>query len=77
MMTCIELTDGQHRMLTAIEEFHRARGFAPTVRELQKAVGMRSSNTAHYHLRQLQALGLITWEPQIARTIRLSPEVQP
>lgn len=44
---------------------------SPTVREIGKAVGLKSSSTVHTHLTKLKEKGLITWEPTCPRTIIL------
>lgn len=45
---------------------------APTWVELGAAVGGMADTTAGYHCRVLRAAGLVTWEPGLARTIRLT-----
>ena len=36
-----------------------ARGISPTLREIGAGVGLRSSNTAYFHVRKLVRLGLV------------------
>jgi SOS-response transcriptional repressor LexA len=43
----------------AIVAYYRAFGAGPTVRELMRAMGLRSTNTVAYHLRKLHLAGLL------------------
>jgi repressor LexA len=57
-----KLTEGLHPRRARILRFlaHAARrGESPTEREVGKAVGLKSSQTAHYHLRRLEEDGYI------------------
>ncbi len=46
-------------ILDFVNEFVRENGFAPSVREIGAAVGLRSTASVSYHLTQLQAQGLL------------------
>ncbi len=48
-------------------------GYAPSVREICAALGLRSTATVHYHLRNLADKGLITMEPGRKRAISVPP----
>lgn len=52
----------------------REAGLAPSVREIAKAVGLRSSQTVHDHLRKLEAEGYLERLNDRARTLRLTGE---
>ena len=60
---------------TAIHTFIRdhmgAHGYAPTVREIQVAVGLRSPSTVNYQLKQLVDAGVIRHDPDKPRSIVL------
>jgi repressor LexA len=58
-------------VLDTIKKLTKEKGYPPTVRELGKAVGYRSTNTVHDKLTRLQEEGLIDWEPSKTRTIRV------
>ena len=45
--------------------------YAPTIREIGKSVGLRSSSTVATYLMRLEAKGLIEVEPDSPRAIRL------
>ena len=58
-------------LLRLIEEHRRQRGYSPSVRELRAAVGLRSMSSIHRDLVALRDEGLIEWEPNHNRTIRV------
>lgn len=45
--------------------------YAPTIREIGKSVGLRSTSTVATYLMRLEAKGLIEVEPDSPRAIRL------
>ena len=56
-------------ILTFIEQFHRDRGFPPTIREIGRAFGIASTNGVRYHLHLLEKMGLIKRGQKISRGI--------
>ena len=52
-------TDKAQRILDFVNEFLQEYGFAPSVREIGEAVGLRSTSSVSYHLQQLQEKGLL------------------
>ena len=46
-------------ILNFVNEFMQENGFAPSVREIGEAVGLRSTASVSYHLQQLQEKGLL------------------
>ena len=65
------ITERQAEVLQTITELSERHGYAPTVREIGDALGIRSSQVTHQHLGALQRKGYITREPRRARTIRV------
>ena len=51
--------DMQDRILAYIQSEIKARGYAPSVREIGEAVGLRSTSTVHGHLTRLEKKGLL------------------
>lgn len=51
--------DTQERILSYIESEIRTRGYAPSVREIAEAVGLKSTSTVHGHLTRLEKKGLL------------------
>ena len=52
-------SDKAQRILEFVNEFVQENGFAPSVREIGAAVGLRSTASVSYHLRALQEKGLL------------------
>ena len=49
----------QQLILDFVNQFVQENGFAPSVREIGEAVGLRSTASVSYHLQQLQEKGLL------------------
>jgi repressor LexA len=64
-----DLTPRQREILAALEEGIARTGYAPTVRELCTALGLRSTATVHQHLHQLEQRGYIRRSAHHARAI--------
>jgi repressor LexA len=64
------------RMRKFIAHYLEAHGFAPSVREIEGAVGLKSPSAVLYHLRALEEEGELRREPYIARAITLCPRHQ-
>lgn len=52
-------SDKPEQIMQFVNEFIQENGYAPSVREIGEAVGLRSTATVTYHLRQLQEKGLL------------------
>jgi len=66
------LTDTRRRILAAIRDLTRERGYPPTVREIGQAVGLRSTSSVQYQLHILCRAGYVWQQGQRrARTVRL------
>ena len=52
-------TDKADKILEYVRQFSKEHGFAPSVREIGAAVGLKSTASVSYHLQQLQAQGLL------------------
>ena len=65
------LSKRQRAIYEFITEYMNAHTYPPTVREIMKAVSLKSTSTVHTHLKVLQKLGLIEMSPQKQRTISL------
>ena len=66
-----ELTVRQKQILRYITKQIQSNGYAPSVREIGKAVGLSSTATVHSHLQKLEKLGYIKKENQKGRTLRI------
>ena len=61
----------EDRILSYIAAKIRADGFAPSVRDIQTALGIRSTSTVHTYLRRLEEQGRIHKEQNKSRALRL------
>lgn len=65
-------------LLTFLAEYIKIHGFSPSVREMQVALGVKSTETIHRFLKQLRQNGRITWIDRVPRTVRVvDVHVQP
>lgn len=65
------LTARQAAVLGLITEHHAVKGYPPTLREIAKALGIRSTNGVNDHLRALERKGYIVRGDTVARGIRI------
>lgn len=67
--------DMQDRILAYIQSVIKARGYAPSVREIGEAVGLKSTSTVHGHLTRLEKKGLLHRDAMKPRAMGLRNEV--
>lgn len=65
------LPKSRQRILDFIRTFLDEKGYAPTVRDIVKGVGISTSSVVQYHLNILERDGHIRRDPQVFRSIRL------
>ena len=70
-----ELSPVREVILTAIAEHLDRHGYAPSVAEIARRAGLRSTNTVIYHLDWLEENGYIKRDRNVARSIVLLEEV--
>lgn len=71
-------SDIQRMWVDAILEMTKENdGIPPSVRELGKRMGLRSTSTVHWYLTQLRKDGVVTADPVWNRAIRICPEHVP
>ena len=66
-----ELNKREKAILKFIEKQIQAKGYPPSVREIGKAVGLKSTATVHGYIASLQKKGYIKKETQKGRTLKL------
>jgi repressor LexA len=67
------LTRRQEEALAAIRRHIAQHGYPPTVRELARALGLRSPSSAHHLLGELEANGHIRRRERFARALDVTP----
>jgi len=63
----------QDRILAYIQSEIRERGYAPSVREIGEAVGLKSTSTVHGHLTRLEKKGLLHRDAMKPRAMGVTP----
>jgi len=64
-----EITGRRQQILDYLIETIRERGYPPSMREIAKAVGLKSPSTVLFHLRVLEKAGLVERTPSLNRAI--------
>ena len=69
--------DMQGKILAYIQSEIRERGYAPSVREIGEAVGLKSTSTVHGHLMRLEKKGLLHRDAMKPRAMGLAARSEP
>lgn len=72
-----ELSKMQRRIYDYIAACIQEQGYAPSVREIGEAVGLKSPSTVHFHLKHLEEAGVIAKGAGKGRAIALTEQAQP
>jgi repressor LexA len=77
----VRLSDRQRRILAVIRGWVDEHGYPPTMREIAKAVGLRSASSVSHHFKTLSDLGLLRHDARGSRAVdvrdRLEPDSDP
>ena len=65
----MRISNTRQRIVEFIRNFVEQKGYAPTMGEVQTALGLSSKSLVEYHLKALEEAGVIEREPQTARGI--------
>jgi len=65
------LSEKQQKVLDYLKVIIIEKGYAPSVRDICKDVGIKSTSTVHAYLKKLTQLGFIEMDNTISRSIRL------
>ncbi len=71
------LTEKEREMYEYIVKVMEEKGYAPSVRDIQNALGIKSTATVHAYLNRLEDKGYIQKEQGKSRTLRVGAEPQP
>ncbi len=69
------LTKKQEEIYIYIGKFIKKHNYPPTIREICDGVGLRSTSSVANHLKNMKAKGLIEYEIDSPRTLRLIKDV--
>lgn len=69
-----KLTEKQQQILDFVNSEVHEKGYPPSVREICRAVGFKSTSTVHSHLEKLEEYGLITKDPTKPRALRVTAD---
>lgn len=72
----LKVTEKQLKVLAYVKEQIKKNGYAPSVREICQALGLKSTSTVHGYLSRLQKKGLIQKAALKPRTIRITEDEQ-
>lgn len=67
------VTPKRQQYLRAINQYIAEHNYPPTWRTIGELVGVSSSSTVQQQLNSLRKLGLVDWEDEKPRTLRLLP----
>lgn len=72
-MTRSAVTPERRRELIVafVGKFFTEHGYAPTMREVGRGVGLTSPSSTRHHLLHLRSAGELTWTDGIARSLRV------
>ena len=70
-----DLTDAQNELYSWIKDYIREFQHSPTIRQMMKAMGLKSPAPIQSRLRHLQEKGFISWQEGKARTLQLVDEI--
>ncbi|MGJ0848077.1 winged helix-turn-helix transcriptional regulator [Tissierella praeacuta] len=65
------LNERELEILNAIVNYIKQNGYAPSVREIGKIVGLKSTSTVHTYLKSLESKGFIERKENSPRTLRV------
>lgn len=68
------LTERQRRILVFIADCVQLRGYPPSIREICDAVGLNSTSSVAYQLRELERKGFVRRDPHKPRTVNIRDE---
>ena len=65
------LTERESEVLNIIVEYIKENEYAPSVREIGKLMGLKSSSTVHMYLKNLELKGFIERKENFPRALRV------
>lgn len=65
------LNERELEILNVIVDYIKQNGYAPSVREIGKIVGLKSTSTVHTYLKSLESKGFIERKENFPRALRV------
>ncbi len=65
------LTERESQVLNIIVEYIKENEYAPSVREIGKLIGLKSTSSVHEHLKNLELKGFIERKDNFPRALRV------
>lgn len=66
------MTKRQREIYEYIKTFISEHRYSPTIREITKGLGLKSSSTVHGHLESMRKKGYITYIDSFPRTLQIT-----
>lgn len=73
----VDLTDNEQAVFEYIQEKIMYDGYAPSVRDIAAALGIRSTSTVHAYMRRLEEKGYIQKEQGKSRAVKIERKGEP
>jgi repressor LexA len=73
----VRLTERQRRILTVIRGWVDEHGYPPTMREIARAVGLKSASSVDHHFKRLSELGLLRRDAGGSRAVDVREPAAP
>ena len=70
-----DLTDAQNELYSWIRDYMREFRHSPSIRQMMKAMGLKSPAPIQSRLKHLQEKGFISWQEGKARTLQIVDEI--
>jgi len=70
------LSKREQKVFVFLKKYLDTNGYPPTVREIGKGIGVKSTSLISYYLKALEKRGLITRETSVSRAIRLTSDAE-
>ncbi len=70
----MESTGRRIRICQFIAQFRDQHGYAPTVRQIGRGVGITSTSLVQYYLLRLERAGILKRDPGVSRGLVLQPD---
>ena len=70
-----DLTEPQRELLNWIKDYINSTKYSPSIRQMMKAMGLKSPAPIQSRLKHLQEKGYLSWEEGKARTLQLASQL--